>query len=259
MSTRTPTSFSASRSVPTPDSRLSSSGGGSMKPTNVTSKAPTFSQGGGTTKMTDKLTDMTRKMDKGFVPQNQIGQSIAKGFGKTATELASKLGKVAGPVGVAAEVMRSTPAGEKQTEFQRQDQLKSYNPFKASGRSVSDYEKQLGLDKPIDTSKPAAANPKVDAPLPPSRPEYFTRGQAFSGSREKAGGGEGKFTYDNKDYQTNIKGEPYLPASKLKPVGTETESGKAKKIKEAVVAIRMASGKIEKHPPGKSGSSGGGD
>ena len=39
------------------------------------------------------------------------------------------------------------------------------------------------------------------------------------------------------------------------PLGT---SGKRGKVSTPMVAIRMASGKIEKHPPGKSGSSGGG-
>jgi hypothetical protein len=35
-------------------------------------------------------------------------------------------------------------------------------------------------------------------------------------------------------------------------------TGKRKEVSTPMVAIRMASGKIEKHPPGKSGSSGGG-
>lgn len=39
------------------------------------------------------------------------------------------------------------------------------------------------------------------------------------------------------------------------PAGT---TGKRKEVSTPMVAIRMASGKIEKHPPGKSGSSGGG-
>jgi hypothetical protein len=39
------------------------------------------------------------------------------------------------------------------------------------------------------------------------------------------------------------------------PQGT---TGKTKGVSTPSVAIRMASGKIEKHPPGKSGSSGGG-
>lgn len=40
------------------------------------------------------------------------------------------------------------------------------------------------------------------------------------------------------------------------PQGT---TGKRKDVGTPLVAIRMASGKIEKHPPGKSGSSGGGN
>lgn len=39
------------------------------------------------------------------------------------------------------------------------------------------------------------------------------------------------------------------------PAGT---TGKRKEWHPPMVGIRMASGKIEKHPPGKSGSSGGG-
>jgi len=39
------------------------------------------------------------------------------------------------------------------------------------------------------------------------------------------------------------------------PAGT---TGKRKKWNPPMVGVRMASGKIEKHPPGKSGSSGGG-
>jgi hypothetical protein len=40
--------------------------------------------------------------------------------------------------------------------------------------------------------------------------------------------------------------------------GSAGTTGKRVKVKTPMVAIRMASGKIEKHPPGKSGSSGGG-
>lgn len=40
------------------------------------------------------------------------------------------------------------------------------------------------------------------------------------------------------------------------PAGT---TGKRKEVSTPMVAVRMASGKIEKHPPGKSGSSGGGN
>lgn len=39
------------------------------------------------------------------------------------------------------------------------------------------------------------------------------------------------------------------------PAGT---TGKRKTWNPPMVGVRMASGKIEKHPPGKSGSSGGG-
>lgn len=39
------------------------------------------------------------------------------------------------------------------------------------------------------------------------------------------------------------------------PKGT---TGERKTVSTPMVAVRMASGRVEKHPPGKSGSSGGG-
>lgn len=145
-----------------------------------------------------------------------------------------------GPAGMAAAaVMEPTPAGEKMSEFQRQDVMKKYNPFKSQGRSIADYEKQQVTRKTASApTADEAPKPKVtaDVPTPPSRPEYMSRGQAFSAAREKAGGGEGQFKYDDKSYQTNIKSEPYIPAAKQKSTGIESESGgkTLKKIKEAI-------------------------
>lgn len=51
-----------------------------------------------------------------------------------------------------------------------------------------------------------------------------TFGQAFAAARKKAGGAGGKFTYKGKVYQTNVKGEKYRKASKLKSVNEETVS-----------------------------------
>jgi hypothetical protein len=126
--------------------------------------------------------------------------------------------------------MSPTAANAGEDEKKRQATLKDYNPYKPSGRSVADYEKQVGLTKPsvntsqsqgstanVDTPKGGSigANvgrttaPKVDAPQPPSRPEYFTRGQAFQAARGEAGGAGAKFSYGGSEYQTNVKGEPY--------------------------------------------------
>jgi hypothetical protein len=191
-----------------------------------------------------------------------------------AGKAAGLLGKVAriatGPaVTAAATVMEPTPAGEKKSEFQRQSDVAKGISYKAQGRSVSDYEKQVLTPKKYEAPKapeaPKASNPVVNAPTPPSRPDYFSRGQAFKAARSEVGG-KGKFSYGGKEFQTNVKGEKYLPSTKLKASSVKEElsvpegtTGKRTNVSTPMVAVRMASGKIEKHPPGKSGSSGGGD
>ena len=64
--------------------------------------------------------------------------------------------------------------------------------------------------------------------------------------------------YANPEWESGGKAKKIKEAiSELSvPAGT---TGKRKEVSAPSVAIRMASGKIEKHPAGKSGSSGGGD
>jgi hypothetical protein len=159
-----------------------------------------------------------------------------------AAPTASKVAGIAaralgGPAATAAAaVMTPTPAGAGENEKQRQDTLKSYNPYKAQGRSVSDYEKQVMTPKASEA--PKVSNPKVDAPTPPSRPDYFSRGQAFQAARGEAGGGEGKFSYDNKSYQTNVSGEKYKPAAQLKPTSVQEAGSQDKDWDETQTPFR---------------------
>lgn len=203
--------------------------------------------------------------------------ALEKGASAVAGKVAgSALRALTGPAATAAmAVMEPTPAGEKKSEFQRQADIAKGISYEPKGRSISKIEADL---TPKKTETPKVETPKVkaDVPLPPSaRPEYFSRGQAFKAARSEVGGGEGKFSYGGKQYQTNVPGEAYKPAAKLKTTSvTDTESGR-KKIKEDTtplgttghrtiwnapkVDIRMADKTIKKLPPGKSGSSGGGD
>lgn len=185
-----------------------------------------------TSKMADGLDKVSRGMSKAIAPAAEKGAAVA------GSALSRSLGAVArvagGPAATAAmAVMEPTPAGEKQSEFQRQDMMKKYNPFKSQGRSIADYEKQQVTRK--SASAPTAAEapkPTADVPTPPSRPGYFTRGQAFSAARKEAGGGEGKFSYQSgsdtapKEYQTNRKDklEPYKPESQLKQTSVKEET-----------------------------------
>jgi hypothetical protein len=130
-----------------------------------------------------------------------------------------KLARVAtGPAATAAmTVMEPTPAGEKTSEFQRQADVAKGISYKPQGRSITDYEKSLAPNNPA-----------------PSRPEYFSRGQAFQAARSEKGGAGGQFSYGGKDYQTNVAGEKYVDKPTVTSVKSETESGTKKKIKEAI-------------------------
>ena len=201
---------------------FSQQGTGSMKASSVRGST-SFSQGGSLSKMTDKLDTVSRGMPKGFVPS-----TIAKAA-PTAAKIAGTVARAAaGPAATAAAaVMSPTPAGAGEDEKKRQETLKSYNPYKAQGRSEKDYEAQVLTPKSYD--KPKAENPKVDAPTPPERPKYFSRGQAFSAARGEAEGGSGKFSYQGgsdsapKTYQTNVSGEPYKPEKQLKQTSVQED------------------------------------
>lgn len=210
-------------------------GGGSMSATPKVSTS--YSQGGVNVGKTMSTAKQTSPVVKGMT---DAGRSAIAGVEKAAPALAKGIGTAAriatGPAATAAmAVMSPTPAGAGEDEKKRQETLKSYNPYKSSGRSVSDYEKQVLTPQKYEAPKAPAA-PKVDAPTPPSRPEFFSRGEAFKAAREKAGGGEGQFKYDNKSFQTNVPGEKYIAPEKQKQTGIEAESGgkTLKKIKEAI-------------------------
>lgn len=208
----------------------------SASPTKVTSS---YSQGGVNVGKGMAASKQTSPVVKGMT---SAGRDAASVVSKAAPTVAKGLGTAAriasGPAATAAmAVMSPTPANAGEDEKKRQETLKSYNPYKAQGRSVSDYEKQTLTPQKYEAPKPAPA-PKVDAPTPPSRPEYFTRGQAFQSARSEVGGAGGKFSYGGKEFQTNVAGEKYV----AKPTPTkvtdkpETESGgkTLKKIKEAI-------------------------
>jgi hypothetical protein len=67
--------------------------------------------------------------------------------------------------------------------------------------------------------------------------------------------------YSNQGGKFNVKKEEFNPQIN-KPINELSvplgATGKRKNVSTPMVGIRMANGKIEKHPPGKSGSSGGG-
>ena len=233
MSTRTPTSYSASRTVPTPDSRLSSSGGGSMKPTSVKTNTPTFSQGG-RVKMADGLDKMTRGMSQKAVAQGErsVGQAVAGRLGAAAGRVA---GSLAGPAGAAvgaaapilADKMKQSYKSGHETLRPQQGSggeaassvfNRMRNAQKTQGRSVDQYEKE------VLTPAPAAAPTRqvVDAPAPPTRPKYMTRGQAFQAAN-KEGGDNAQFTYNNKVYQANRAGKRYVAPSKQIPTSVREE------------------------------------
>jgi hypothetical protein len=227
------------------------SGGGSMSasPTKV---GTSFSQGGVNVGKGMAASKQTSPVVKGMTT---AGRDAATLVSKAAPTVAKGLGTVAriaaGPAATAAAaVMSPTPAGAGEDEKKRQETLKSYNPYKSSGRSVSDYEKQTLTPQKYDTPKPPA--PKVDAPTPPSRPEYFSRGQAFQAARAEKGGAGGQFSYGGKEYQTNVAGEKYVSKPTTTSVKDESESGGLrKKIKEAISEATYKGKKVTLNKPMK--------
>ena len=184
--------------------------GGSMSATPKVSTA--YSQGGVNVGGKMAASKQTSPVVKGMTSAGREATAVVT---KAAPTVAKGLGTVAriagGPAATAAmAVMSPTAANAGEDEKKRQETLKSYNPYKSSGRSASDYEKQALTPQKYD--KPET--PKVDAPMAPKRPDYFSRGQAFQAARGEAGGSGGKFSYGGKEYQTNVAGEKY--ASKPK-------------------------------------------
>ena len=215
-------------------------GTGAMKPTSVGGSS-SFSQGGSQVAQKMAKSSPSQVISKMSDAGRQAATVVSKAA-PTAAKVAGTIARVAaGPAATAAAaVMSPTPAGEKKSEFQRQADVAKGVSYKAQGRSVSDYEKQVLTPKTYDKPK-APENPKVDAPTPPSRPDYFSRGQAFGAARKEAGGGEGKFSYDNKEYQTNVSGEKYKPAAQLKQTSVQESQKETKMsnelIKEAIENI----------------------
>ena len=234
--------------------------GGQLKPTS-TSGSSTF---------TPNSQSRSMNVGKGMAASKQTspvvkgmsaaGQEASKKIVPKASSVMATVGKAAralsGPEGAAvtaaaeplAKKMAASHAaghqsfkphgseGEKtSTVFARMKQPEQQKP---QGRSISDYESQALTPKSYEAPK-APENPKVDAPTPPSRPDYFSRGQAFGAARGEAGGGSGKFSYGSKDYQTNVSGEPYKPSSQLKQtsVKEETKMDNRERINEALDCI----------------------
>ena len=228
--TMKPTSTEVSRNV---SSRyragFSQQGSGSMKPSSI-GGGSSFSQGGVNVGKKMAASKQTSSVVKGMT---SAGRAAVGGAEKAAASAVGRAaGAMSGPVGAAigaaapalgAAMKKSHEAGHKSFAQHSDSGEKASSVFArmkqpSQGRSVSQYEKDVLTPKASE-----APRPKVDAPTPPSRPDYFSKGQAFGAARKEAGGGEGKFSYDNKSYQTNVKSEPYKPASQLKQTSIKEE------------------------------------
>lgn len=118
----------------------------------------------------------------------------------------------------------------------------------AAGAAVMGSSK-TGEDKPASTGsdssstgssgnnnspKADAGNEKAEKPAankssaPAAAPARQTFSQAFAAARKEAGGAGGKFTYNGREYQTNVRGEKYQAAGKLKTVGSGSSTAAPK-------------------------------
>lgn len=249
--TTTNVPFRGMRSVS--NAKTTQGAGGTLKPTN-TSGSSSF-----------KPNSMSRSMNVG----NAMGASkqtspVVKGMSAAGQEASKKIvPKAAGVIGAVGKAARALSGPEGAVAAAAAEPLakKMASSFKAGhqsmtphgdegekastvfarmkqpsqGRSTSQYEKDVLTPKASEAPK-APANPKVDAPTPPSRPDYFSRGQAFNAARGEAGGGSGKFSYQGgsdsapKEYQTNVKSEPYKPSTQLKQTSIKEETSMDKNL-----------------------------
>lgn len=222
---------------------------GSMKPSSV-GGSTSFSQGGTNIGSKMAASKQTSQVVKGMATS---GRQAALGAAqKAAGSVAGRaLGALSGPVGAA--VTAAAPALGSAMKQSHQTGHASFTQHSSSGekassvfdrmrsgsqgRSVSQYEKDVLTPKAAEAPK-ASETPRqtVNAPAPPERPKYFSRGQAFGAARSEVGGSGGSFSYDNKSYQTNVRGEPYKPSSSLKQtsIKEETKMDNKELINEAI-------------------------
>jgi hypothetical protein len=199
-------------------------GSGSMSATPKVSTS--YSQGGVNVGGKMAAAKQTSPVVKGMAQAGrQAMTKVAPAVATGARALTGVAGTVAGVVApyAAKEVAKSYEKGHSQglkphdVGGEKFSDVANRMKEKSQGRSISSYEKDVLTPKTYD--KPKVEAPKVDAPTPPKRPEYFSRGQAFSAARSQATGAGGEFSYGEKKFQTNVKGEPYVKAPK--PTGVK--------------------------------------
>ena len=135
-----------------------------------------------------------------------VGSAIKKG-----TDFASKPTSVAAAGGAATGAAVATAIAKKDS---------SKSDENSSGGTTTLIKSQ---DKPKTDTTPAA--PKASEPPKAEPPkEKKTFGQAFAAARKEAGGGDGKFSFGGKDFQTNVKGEKYKTPDKLKATSVKEEN-----------------------------------
>lgn len=97
----------------------------------------------------------------------------------------------------------------------------------SAGQDTQQSQVAQAVQTPSDQSPPpmtqnptAPQNAQTAPPAPPATASGGSQSfkDAFAKARKAAGGGQGVFTWNGKQYQTNVKGEPTMPVSKLKPV-----------------------------------------
>lgn len=99
---------------------------------------------------------------------------------------------------------------------------------KADAERIPDEVKKAPEPAPEPAPAPAPVGSgrgsSVEAPGARAAAQNQTFKQAFAAARKESGGAGGKFTYQGKEYQTNVKGEKYSSASKLKTTGVYSEN-----------------------------------
>jgi hypothetical protein len=188
-----------------PTSSMPAGQAGSMRGT-PTRISTSFSQGGVNVGGKMAAAKQTSPVVKGMAQAGrQAMTKVAPAVATGARALTGVAGTVAGVVApyAAKEVAKSYERGHSQglkphdVGGEKYSDVASRMKEKSQGRSISSYEADVLTPKTYD--KPKTEAPKVDAPTPPSRPEFFSRGQAFSAARSQAKGPGSEFSYGEKE------------------------------------------------------------
>ena len=151
------------------------------------------------------------------IPPKGPSVSMPRGVSGTEISTASKTGSGLKPVGIGTAAVGAAAVGAGTYAYQQAKKDAAETPAGRTG---------AGINKVMNRGE-TPTPPKTPEPIKTATVEPKTFSQAFSAARktaaEKGSPSTGKFEFKGKEYQTNIKGEKYVPTATQTAVNTEKQ------------------------------------